>query len=63
MYCIDTPGVPEISDACTFHGSYDSYILVEEHANPGVNWMNSGAVRAASIKHKCYGSAIYAVHP
>ena len=22
MYCIDVPGMPESSDACTFHGSY-----------------------------------------
>ena len=29
VYCIDVPGVPESSDACKFHGSYYSCILVE----------------------------------
>ncbi len=29
MYCIDRPGVPESRDACTFHGSYESYMLVK----------------------------------
>ena len=68
MYCIDVRGLPESSDACTFDGSHYSCILVEVpltplNANPGVNWMISGPARAASIKHKCYGSAIYAVYP
>ncbi len=49
MHCIDRPGVLESSDACTFHGSCDSYIL--------------GPARAASIEHTCYGSAIYTAHP
>ncbi len=43
MYCIDTPRVPESSDAGTFHCFYG--ILMEDQ-------MNSKAVRAASIKHK-----------
>ena len=33
MYCIDTPGVPESSDACTFHGSY----IVEPKELPPFN--------------------------
>ncbi len=43
MYCIDTPEVPESSDAGTFHCLYDQGILIG---------MNSKTVRAASVKHK-----------
>ena len=31
--------------------------------NFGANQMSSWAATAASVKHKCYGSCIYAVHP
>ncbi len=39
-----------------------SFAILVYHTNFGVNWMNSWAARAASAKHKCYGSGIYAVH-
>ncbi len=29
MYFIDRPWVPESRDACTFHGLYESYMLVK----------------------------------
>ncbi len=51
MYCIDTPMVPESSDAGIFHCLYDYGILMEEHYRL-LNQMNSKAVRAASVKHK-----------
>ena len=51
MYCIDRARVPETHNAHGFHCLYD-YCILEKHANPCENRMNSKAVRAASVKHK-----------
>ncbi len=43
-----------------FWGQFQWNIYLEWR---GVNRMNSWAAIAASVKHECYGSGIYAVHP